>query len=107
MGWLEDWLNDVEPVAAVTRQARPEIKSVTITIRQPRHDGDPGAVEVGFYSVSDGVLTMHDASGKPAGSHPLKGDAATFARALTRARWEQSGESAFNQPLDYKRLGVA
>ncbi len=44
----------------------PEIKEVVVQPRPPRN-GDAGACEIGFYSVSDGLLTMHNEKGQPIG----------------------------------------
>lgn len=50
------------PKPSLARQL--EIKHVTVQTSAPR-DGHPGIVEVGYYSVSDGVVQMHDDQGRP------------------------------------------
>jgi hypothetical protein len=116
MGWLQDWLNETEaaaskkpaPVAPVAREPRnpePEIKEVWFQI-SPQRNGDMGMVEPAFYSVVDGVLMMHDASGKPTGKQFHLGpndDPRKVAGRLGREAWRKANgpTSDFNRPLHY------
>lgn len=92
-------------------QPRPEIKSVYFQTSAPNPDtGHPGSVEVGFYSVSGDVLTLHDESGKQTGRHDLKPgeDPRQTAGRLTKAAWSNRvGQSDFNRPIHYRRSGYA
>lgn len=106
----------VEPVAptplprVVQPRAKPEIKTVWVQTARPRN-GDAGAAEPGWYSVFDGVVTMHDAGGKPTGKtgHLTPGeDPHKVAHRLAReAVMKMRGESDFNRPLHYDRSGYA
>jgi hypothetical protein len=122
--WLSDWIATLEggsvpkPIARQhyraepgnQRQPEPEIKTVWFTTRLPR-DGDQGAVEAGYYSVSEGIVTMHDATGKPAGKKCRLGpgdDPHRTAQRLTREAWlKNAGTSDFNRSLNYQPLGIA
>src|SRR6266704_2997963 len=101
MSWLDTLLDRgmqakqaAEPVAAPPaiarpRQPRPEIKTVWFQTRAPR-GGDAGAVELGYYSVADGVLTMRDESGKPTGQQHRLGPSdneRAIAGRLAKAGW--------------------
>ena len=66
MGWLNDWLIDLDRVApkpsapSVTKLAKPrqpksEIMMVWFQTHVP-FSNDPGGCEAGYYFVSDGVL---------------------------------------------------
>ena len=77
----------VKPLAP--HQPKPEIKSVWVQTARPR-DGDAGAAEQGFYSVADGVVTMHDIDGNPTGKTCRLGpddDAHKIAHRLARDAW--------------------
>ncbi len=114
MGWLQEWLNETEAAASKKpapvaprepRKAKPEIKEVWFQIRPPR-SGDMGAVEAAFYSVSDGILMMHDAKGTPTGKQFYLGpndDPRKIAGRLGREAWLGAGGpmSDFNRPLQY------
>jgi hypothetical protein len=89
----------------------PEIKTIWVTIRPSRDDGDPGSAEIGHYSVVDGVVVMCDEAGRPTG-HKLRlgpGDNPhTIAGRLTREAWaRRATKSDFNRPLNYPRWGMA
>lgn len=88
-----------------------DLKTVWVTTRQPLDDDDPGAAEPGFYSIADGVVTMHEESGKPTGKSQRLTDGDdphVIARRLTReARLKEAGTSDFNRPLSYPKSGVA
>ena len=98
--------------AAVSHTPRliPKLEYVWIQTAPPR-DGDAGAAAMGCYTVEDGVLTMRDESGKSLGTHHtlVEGDnPKMIAGRLRRAAWlSASGESNFNRPLNYPRVGVA
>jgi hypothetical protein len=115
MGWLSDWLSETEaaaakpvPVAPVTAAPRtpkpePEIKEVWFQIR-PCHNGDLGMIEPAFYSVSDGVLTMHDAKGTPGKQFHLgpNDDPKKIAGRLGREAWQTGAPTSdFNRELHY------
>jgi hypothetical protein len=122
MGWLQDWLKDLEgepapslpptrPVrAAVPRKPKIEIKETWFQTR-PSSEDDPGEIEAVFYSVADGVLRLHNADGKPIDKEYRLApgdDARTAARRLARAAWQHGrGEGDFNRPLSYARHGIA
>ena len=67
---------------------------------------DAGQVELGRYSVSNGVLHIHDEAGKNIGaSYRLRDgdDPRQTAVRLAREAWRKSrGESDFNRPLHYQ-----
>ena len=117
MGWLNNWLADLEsapgpkPIAkAVTPQPKPEINEVCFQTRAPR-DGDAGGCEAGFYSVTDGVVTMHDEKGVPTGKEyrlRLGEDARQIAGRMARDAWVKvRGVSDFNRPISYARFSDA
>ena len=89
----------------------PEILPVVIQISAPHPErNDPGAVEIGWYKVSDGLLTMTDEDGKPmAKPHKLgvDEDAQLVAMRLLRERWMNTSGSDFNRKLYYRPLGLA
>jgi hypothetical protein len=90
----------------------PEIRPVIIQTSDAHPDrGDPGGVEIGFYSVDGRDLTMTDESGKPmARPHRLgpDEDPHVIAGRLTRQRWlKTDGATDFNRPLNYRPLGIA
>lgn len=112
MGWLDDLLREFDAAPAQepakTRQPKPEIKTLWFQTAGP-HDGDAGGCEPGFYSVADGVVTMHDESGNPTGKTQRLGpddDARQIAGRLARASWLKS-DAPFNRPLNYPTIGVA
>ncbi|SHM40833.1 hypothetical protein [Bradyrhizobium lablabi] len=102
------------PQPASPRIARPsaplEIKTVWVQTAPPSN-GDAGAVEPGFYSIADGVVTMHDESGKPTGKTGLVGvgeDPRRVAHRLAREAWlANRGEGNFNRRIDYPRGNFA
>jgi hypothetical protein len=114
MSWL-DALRDrglqatrgLQPEPPIVRKpaVEPEIKSLWVQTVAPR-EGDPGAVEPGFYSVTGGVVTMHDEQGRPTGNtHRLRpgDDPRQIAHVMTReARLKSRDESNFNRPLNYQ-----
>jgi hypothetical protein len=119
MGWLDalerrarEAVGSV-PAAAPVRvpaepQAAPDIKTVWVQTAQPRN-GDAGAAEPGFYSVTDDVLTMHDENGKPTGRRYALGateDPRQVAARMTRDSW-LANTPDFNRPINYQPLGIA
>jgi hypothetical protein len=133
--WLTDWIADLEgaargasseprqnvappfvsaPIDAPKPVGRPrskaEIKIVWVTTRQPIDSDDPGAAQPGFYSVSDGTVTMHDETGKPTGKEYMLGhgdDPHRIAQRLTREAWLKTrGTTDFDRPLHYAPLGI-
>jgi hypothetical protein len=89
----------------------PDIKLVWFQIRPARGD-DHGMVEAAYYSVSDGVLTMHDEQGRPTGQTCRLGkeDPQKVAGRFGRDAWMKQGrpeDSPFNRPLHYEPLGIA
>ncbi|WP_409188784.1 hypothetical protein [Bradyrhizobium sp. RDM4] len=95
------------------RQPRPEIRCVWIQTRAPDYErGEEGNVEPGYYTVSDGVLTMRDAAGKSTGAKHVLGpddNERVIASRLTREAWQKAGGggSDFNRRLDYGPIGIA
>ncbi|WP_420971525.1 hypothetical protein [Bradyrhizobium sp. B120] len=96
---------------AIPAQPKPEIKHCWMQTRQPDYErGDEGNVEPIYYSVSDGVLTMHDESGKPSGRRTLvDGEDPRFAaiRLRREALQRENSGSDFNRPLNYPGPSVA
>ena len=123
MGWLDAWERRAReaiqqpraeplPVAKSPPRPAPEIKTVWIqTAYASSETGDPGAATVGYYSVSDGMVTMHDEGGKPTGKAKHLGpndNPRVIAGRLTKAAWlKERGESNFNRRLSYPRAGCA
>jgi hypothetical protein len=113
MGWLDAWerrareaIGTPAPVSRPAQiakpQAKPVIKTVWVQTVAPR-DGDAGGCEAGFYSVTDGVVTMHDEDGKPTGKTWRLGpadDPHKIAGRLTRAAWGAKTPD-FNRTLYY------
>lgn len=122
MSWL-DTLRDrglqakreAEPAPStptVRRKAPIELRSVIVQTSYAHPDrGDPGAVEVGYYSVADGVLTMRDERGKALGKGQTLGpndDPHVIAGRFVRAKWRASmGEGNFNRRLSHRPLRLA
>jgi hypothetical protein len=118
MGWLDalerrarDAVGSV-PVAPVpARQpAKPppkaDIKAVSVQTAAPL-GSSPGAITVGYYSVQDDVVVMHDESGKPTGKRmPAGEDPRQVAYLITQESWK-ADKPDFNRPLNYQPLGIA
>jgi hypothetical protein len=120
MGWLdalerrgrEAIRGESPPVPAPRRTLNEpsEIKQVWVQTA-PARNGSPGAAAAAFYSVSDGILTMHDDHGKPTGQtqaigkndDPKRDAARLKLSALAAVR----GNSNFNRPLNYQPSGIA
>ena len=113
MGWLDNWIAELAPPAPLPTKCvtkpRPNsvIKTVCPQTRAPRN-GDAGECAIGFYSVSDSVLTMHDEAGKPRKTYRLgpNDDERLIASRLTLEAW-RAATPDFNRPLNYQRSGVA
>ena len=43
----------------------PDVRKVFRDIRSPKGDDDPGQVTIGYYTLTDGLMTMTDGNGKP------------------------------------------
>lgn len=100
-----------------------EVHHVFATVRNPieSRPGDTGQVTEGFYTLSDGVLTMTDSAGAAVRdnrgekfTHKIQGgeDARTIASRLTMKIYLNRQESAggvpgFNRPLNYYSSGFA
>jgi hypothetical protein len=100
---------DAVVVEKPKREPKPEIKSFWVQVAAPR-DGDLGCVEAAYYSVADGMLTMHDANGKPGKEYRLHAgeDPRRAAGRLAREAWfKEIGASDFNRSLTYEPLGIA
>jgi hypothetical protein len=92
-------------VSAQPREEKPEIKSAWFETRRPVDGNDPGSIEYVYYSVHDGVLTMHDEDGKPAGKpYQLRNgeEPQCAASRLGRQAWQKIGDGdGFNRRLIY------
>jgi hypothetical protein len=100
---------DIAP-APIAKPAA-EIKSVWFQRRAPASSSDLGEIDLGYYSVADGVLTMHDESGKPTGKEhrlaPGDDPRALASRFAWRAWQSGLGIGDFNRPLGYGPSGYA
>ena len=116
MGWLSDWLSDLEtaskpiapaiPKPARPRQAPPQIKLLWFQTATPRN-GDQGSVEAAYYSVANGMLSMCDENGKPTGKE-CQVDARNVAGRLAREAWAKAtATSDLNRPLRYAASDLA
>ncbi|SEB94847.1 hypothetical protein [Bradyrhizobium erythrophlei] len=90
---------------------KPEIKHCWVQTRRPDYErGDEGNVEPVYYSVSDGVLSMHDEKGRSTGQQALA-DGEDPRLVAMRLRWEAwqrtNAGSDFNRPLVYSKSGMA
>lgn len=121
MGWLDNLYQrgaqakqqsepEARPVAPRIPRPRPKLERVWIQTAAPRDSGDPGAAEIGYYTVQDGILTMRDENGKATGlSQELRpgDDPKRVAGRLARAAWAQeASKSDFNRPLHYQPFGM-
>lgn len=98
----------VRPAAAPPRP-NPEIKSVFVQTRG-RGGTDAGAGRWVFYSVQDGILTMHDDQGKQVGVHALADgeDPRHMAYRIGREKifTGDDGPAGFNRSLYYPPQSV-
>jgi hypothetical protein len=86
-------------------RAQPDIKAVSVQTAAPS-GSSPGAITVGYYSVEDDVVVMHDASGKPTGQRmPAGEDPRQVAYLITRESWKAE-KPDFNRPLNYRPLSI-
>ena len=84
---------------------------ITIQIRRPARDGsDPGAIEEGWYTVTDGVVRLCYGDGDP-----IRGEESTaklkpgetakeVAVRMLRAKFCAEAKSAVERPLRYPAL---
>lgn len=82
----------------------PEIKAAHFQRRAPQGK-DPGEIDLGYYSITDGVLTMHRESGEPTGTvHRLASGDNPYAVA-SRFAWlewrNKQGDGDFSRRLEY------
>lgn len=116
MTWLDTLLArgdeakraDIVPTARqpTKPQPKPDIKAVPVQTAAPS-GSSPGAITVGYYSVQDDVVVMHDASGKPTGQRmPAGEDPRQVAYLITRESWKAE-KPDFNRALDYPNVGAA
>lgn len=120
MNWLDTLLArgdeakraDTVPSAPARQPVKPrpktDLKAVSVQTAAPFGNG-PGAVTVGFYSVQDDVVVMHDEAGMPTGRHQhLRAgeDPRGVAYRLTRESWQAKAPD-FNRQLNYLPLGIA
>jgi len=131
MSWLDTLLDRgleaMQPAQEIALapepQPEPEIKCAWFQTRGPQN-GDLGEVYPAYYSVADGVLTIHDESGKPLATpdeieqlrfkerqkYRLRSgeDPHQAAGRLGRKAWIAArGESDFNRAISYGPLGNA
>jgi hypothetical protein len=89
---------------------KPELKTVWVQTAAPR-DGNTGSAQPGLYSVTDGIVTMHDLDGKPNGKSRVLGpgdDPRKVAHDMTREAWQKRpAETDFNRRLDYRSESIA
>lgn len=93
-------------VQAPTRpRVKADIKTVPVQTAAP-FGNSPGVITVGYYSVQDGVVVMHDQDGKPTGKRmPAGEDPRQVAYLITRESWKAE-KPDFNRPLNYQPLGL-
>ena len=95
----------------VQAPTRPRVKAdiMTVPVQTAAPFGSsPGAITVGYYSVQDEVVVMHDQDGKPTGKREQLAagqDPRQVAWRLTRESW-QAKTPDFNRPLNYPSTGV-
>jgi hypothetical protein len=87
------------------------LKHVWITTILPS-DRDPvGAVEIGYYTVEDGILQMVSEAGKPAGKKfklQPGDDPQAIAARLTKEAWmKRARESDFHREIIYPPRSIA
>ena len=118
MGWLDALerrareATGVVPVDVARQpakpQPKPDIKAVSVQTAAP-FGSSPGAITVGFYSVQDDAVVMHDGAGIPTGKrqHLRAGeDPRGVAYRLTRES-RQAKAPDFWRPLNYQNMEVA
>ena len=83
-----------------------------IQVRRPARDGsDPGTIEEGWYTVTDGVVRLCDRDGDP-----IRGEESTAklkpgetakeaAVKMLRAKFARKPARPFNRPLRYPKVG--
>jgi hypothetical protein len=96
-----------------------EIKTCHVITRNPTSKGDLGACEIGYYTVSDGILTVVTGAGEPL--RGASGERITerlvlggeseraVAMRLALGHWRSGRDEtadAFNRPLSYGPSGL-
>ena len=92
----------------VKPRPKADIKAVPVQTAAP-FGSSPGAITVGYYSVQEGVVVMHDAAGISTGmrQHLRAGeDPRGVAYLMTRESW-QAKTPDFDRAIDYPTVGVA
>jgi hypothetical protein len=133
MGWLDNLYQRgvqakrVTPVTDVTHvqpdrgeaaprpiaRPPPKLERVWIQTAAPQPEtGFPGTVEIGYFTVENGVLTMRAETGKATGAKQAlaEGDnPRVIAGRLRRVAWQKAsmGERNFNRRIDYLKIGGA
>jgi hypothetical protein len=125
MSWLDSLYQRgvqakrVTPVTGVTGvqpdrgearpKARPDIQWMYVQTGFANWDkGDPGSVEIAYYSVSDGIVTMHDKDGKATSATARLTAGEDPRRTANRLKLEAlraGDEKNFNRSLNYPPLG--
>jgi|SRR5271170_6596899 len=88
-----------------------DVKSVTVATRNPSGN-DLGSVEIGFYTLSDGLVTMTDCEGLPLRNangdlmtHRLGAgeNHVTIAKRMRLKMWRDENDdgNGFNRRIDY------
>jgi hypothetical protein len=69
-----------------------------------------GEIAPGFYSVSEGILRIHDEDGRTTGKEHRLGpddDERLIAGRMARAAWEKArGQTDLNRPLNYPKFDI-
>jgi len=115
VGWLDDWQKAITPPEVLPQPApkpralrvKREVHPVFVQIGVPG-EGDPGAVEVHFYTVDGDVVTLTKRDGKSVGKSAqiYEGQTAqTTARVMARALGKEEGN--VNRKIEYASLGFA
>jgi hypothetical protein len=116
MDWLDNLIDRGNEAAKAKQQPEPAavpdrtVHAVWVQTRAPTGSG-LGGTEAGYYFVEGGLLVMCSEDGTPTGkTHVLKEgeNPKAIAGRLRRSAWSaEQGESDFNRPLGYSRLGNA
>jgi hypothetical protein len=102
-----------QPVKVKRPKTKPVVHMASFQIR-PSSDDDPGAIELVYYSIDDGLLRIHDETGeRTVHEHHLAPgeDAKRAAVRLARAAWLEeraaNGPPNFNRSLRLRPTGIA
>jgi hypothetical protein len=79
---------------------------VTVEVRQPSGNNDPGEVAEGYYTLSDNLVTLTHVDGRPIDGvmpqHLQDGEyAKKIARRMISDRWSKRRANSFRGPLRY------